>query len=155
MFFISEYEKAATLFSEAEGNWQEAQKTYGNASKKYMEAKTKYDEAAKEFNMVATTLIVLAASAAVSELVCATKMPTDTFRKKLVSAGVNVEGKHVDHIIPSAKGGADHPLNYQLWDASKNMSCGAGCLPEKFIASPPKFLMALAVSAITALNCGG
>jgi hypothetical protein len=82
-------------------------------------------------------------------------MPTDAYRKKLESAGVSVEGKDVDHVIPKSIGGADHPINYKLWDSSTNRSCGAGCLPEKFLANPPGFLMALAVSAITALNCGG
>jgi hypothetical protein len=82
-------------------------------------------------------------------------MSTQAYRRRLKSSGMNIENKDIDHIIPKSKGGADHPANSQLWDASKNRSCGAGCLGEKFLNSPLRYIGALAISAIVALNCGG
>lgn len=34
--------------------------------------------------------------------------------------GIDLRGRDADHGLPRSKGGADHPLNYRMIDASLN-----------------------------------
>lgn len=74
------------------------------------------------------------------------KVSTATFRRQLVQLGVSVVGKDVDHIVPRSLGGADHPSNYQLLDASKNRSLGAEWTTRKCAVSNGRCAEAVAVS---------
>ena len=50
------------------------------------------------------------------------RVTTKQMRKRLKRQGVELRGLDVDHIVPRAKGGADHPSNYRLLDLHVNRS---------------------------------
>jgi hypothetical protein len=51
-------------------------------------------------------------------------MSTAAYRRVLIAQGFSLLGKDIDHIVPKALGGADHPSNYQVLDSSLNRSLG-------------------------------
>jgi hypothetical protein len=52
------------------------------------------------------------------------RVSTASFRRRLKAQGIDLTGKDIDHIVPRALGGVDHPLNYQIMDSSLNRSLG-------------------------------
>ncbi len=108
-------------------------------------ARTRYRE-------VATVLIVMAASGDAGNALRGGQRTTAAFRWELRAKGVELQGLDVDHIWPHAMGGADHPWNYQLLEASVNRSLGAS-LGEKFARWPLATLQGMVVSAVATLAC--
>jgi hypothetical protein len=53
------------------------------------------------------------------------------YRRMLLTQGISLLGKDIDHIVPKALGGADHPSNYQVLDSSLNRSLGKTWNVEK------------------------
>jgi hypothetical protein len=52
-------------------------------------------------------------------------MTTPAYRALLIARGVSLRGMHIDHIVPRALGGADHPSNYQILRSTENQRFGA------------------------------
>lgn len=150
---IDLYNDAQEDYIKAASKWDTAKAMYKNTTDEYAKAAANYQTAAANYKKLSTMVIVMAASFTVGQAICASSMSTAQYRKSLEGSGVSLKGKHVDHIIPKKYGGADHPANYQLWDASKNMSCGAGCIPQKIQSNPVGVASGLAVTALSALSC--
>ena len=60
-----------------------------------------------------------------SDARCKGAMSTAAYRALLLARGVSLHGMHVDHIVPRALGGADHPSNYQILRSADNQRFGA------------------------------
>jgi hypothetical protein len=56
---------------------------------------------------------------------CKGAMSTAAYRALLLARGVSLRGMHIDHIVPRALGGADHPGNYQILRSADNQRFGA------------------------------
>ncbi len=112
-----------------------------------------YAQAAREYRIVTAIIIIAAASDVLGDALCQGKMSTRTFRNHLRAEGISVDGFDVDHVLPRALGGADHPWNYQLLDSSLNRSLGAGVM-EKIVSEPLATLQGLVASALVSLRCG-
>jgi hypothetical protein len=56
---------------------------------------------------------------------CRGGMTTASYRALLTARGVSLRGMHIDHIVPRALGGADHPSNYQILRSAENQRFGA------------------------------
>jgi hypothetical protein len=74
------------------------------------------------------------------------KVSTAQYRAVLTSAGYNLAGMDVDHIVPRSLGGADNPANYQLLPSSVNRSLGAAWDRSKCEMVGPQCAKAVAVS---------
>ena len=85
---------------------------------------------------VAAIAIGLAAAAVAAAAIAAASRPrrprftcarvsTRTQRAQWTATGVNMNDRHVAHVVSRANGGADHPFNYVPLDAALNMSLGA------------------------------
>ena len=132
-----------------------------NAKNQFEQARSKGKAAVEQFNQVAeqyvraqvqlrvATYALLAATAiSAGKLTCMGKQSTAKFRALLKKEGLDLRGKDIDHIIPRSRKGADHPLNHQIWDATKNRSCGNGCLIEKFSGKPVESVLGLGASLL-------
>lgn len=56
---------------------------------------------------------------------------TRSYRSRLKEKGCVLTGLEIDHIVPHALGGADHPANYQLLPRSENRRLGKSWGPAK------------------------
>lgn len=65
---------------------------------------------------------------------CSENLTTAAYRAFLVSQGVDLAGKDIDHIVPRSIGGADNPGNYRVISAHENRSLGATWNEEKCLA---------------------
>jgi hypothetical protein len=158
------YESADLQFRAAEQKYQEALRLSGENARSLAEA-TALFETARQRWLIARYLIEAAAvidashldarnprTARSSELSCDRGMSTADFRALLARQGRNLAGVDVDHIVPHALGGEDHPSNYQLLPSSLNRSLGATWNAEKCgLAGPQACAEAVAVSRA----CGG
>lgn len=75
---------------------------------------------------------------------------TARHREHLRADGVGLDNKHIDHIVPRSLGGADHPWNYQVMNASENMSWGNEWSVAKCATAGPQCALAVAIS----IKCG-
>ena len=81
---------------------------------------------------------------------------TAAYRRMLIAQGISLLGKDIDHIVPKALGGADHPANYQVLDSSLNRSLGRTWNVEKCaMAGDARCAEAVAVSAKCGTYRGG
>lgn len=149
------YDAAAEAYARAMDNWAVARARYDSASQEFRVAAEAYEDAAEGYRLAAIALIGVAAVDIVGLSLCDSTMSTQTYRKQLGAQGIDLDGLHVDHIIPRSLGGADHPANYQLLPSNLNQSLQASGLLEKFAGAPLGFLTALATSALVGLACGG
>lgn len=135
---VEVYERTAASYRQARANYEraavefgEASATYRTASETWKRAKVKWDIAQKMIEAAARldarNLAQLQSGGRLlldRDLDC-TPVSTQSWRRRLKKEGVDLTGLDVDHIVPRSKGGADHPLNYQLLDSSTNRSLGA------------------------------
>lgn len=91
-------------------------------------------------------------SASEARIDCDESMSTAAFRRLLVARGVDLTGKDIDHIVPHALGGADHPANYQVISSSLNRSLGATWDSEKCDLAGRQ---ACARAIVASRGCGG
>lgn len=75
-----------------------------------------------------------AAAQGTSRVDCGENLTTAAYRALLVSQGVDLAGKDIDHIVPRSLGGADNPGNYRVISAHENRSLGATWNEEKCLA---------------------
>ncbi|MFO0710895.1 MAG: HNH endonuclease signature motif containing protein [Sandaracinus sp.] len=138
--------RTAERYREATHAWEAASSSFDSASDGYREARETWERARIAFDF-ATELVMIAAAidAANLDAFRARRIPgveradlqtcdsvsTRTFRRRLEAQGRDLTGLDVDHIVPRSLGGPDHPLNYQLLDASTNRSLGAAFGAEK------------------------
>lgn len=130
----------------ARQRWDEATVRFERSSESYRRAREAWERARTAWEF-ATYLVEVAAmiDAANLEAVRARgwrgveradlagcePVSTQTFRRRLEAQGQDIRGFDVDHIVPRALGGPDHPLNYQLLPAGTNRSLGADFGPAK------------------------
>lgn len=151
------YERAAEAFDEASRRFAAAHDSRLEQHHVLAEATARFEEATERW-IWAQQLIVAAAILDASQMdravrgsaepiSCDGGMSPAAFRSWLVSIGVSVAGMHVDHIVPRALGGADHPSNYQLLPSRLNQSFGARFDAEKCaVAGAGRCRAAVAVS---------
>lgn len=147
---LTTLDQAATAYQAASTVLKQAALLSASSTKQQAQAKAEFENAAQAYRIAAYSVVALAMTTAAAQTVCATRMSTHEYR---VRNGITDSNTHVDHILPRALGGADHPLNYQPLDAHTNMSCGAGCLPDKLMGSPLALATGVAVSVLAKLGC--
>ena len=144
---VEEYSRrTAERYREATHAWEAASSSFDSASDGYREARETWERARVAFDF-ATELVMIAAAIDAanldafrsrgipgvegSDLQTCDTVSRGTFRRRLEAQGMDLTGIDVDHIVPRSLGGLDHPLNYQLLDASTNRSLGAAFGAEK------------------------
>lgn len=131
---VSEASEAEQASVEASSDWQEAQKLW------FL------------YRTIVLVAIAIEAGRYEGRSVSCSEMSTAAFRRSLISQGISLVGKDIDHIVPRSLGGANHPMNYQVLDSSTNRSLGARWDADKCLMSGRKRCSeALAVSK----KCGG
>jgi uncharacterized protein YukE len=119
------YRQAAERFAEARERSGEATEAFRRAAELYEQARFRW--------VVYRYLVQIAAridahnmdAAGVhgADIDCTPVSPA-AYRRLLRAQGIDLSGKDLDHIVPRSLGGADHPSNYMLLDASTNRSIG-------------------------------
>ncbi|HZI08381.1 MAG TPA: hypothetical protein VEZ71_30460 [Archangium sp.] len=141
-------------FLAAEAQYRLASTSAKNATASFEQARRYYVQAETDYRRSAFVLVVAAGVDSLGSVLCGSTVSTQAYRKQLAREGIQLEGVDVDHIWPRARGGADHPWNYQLLPEKLNRSLGAS-LWEKFTAWPLETVRGLLVSALLSLRCGG
>ena len=77
---------------------------------------------------------------------CADGMSVAAYRAALIALGADLLGKDIDHIVPRALGGADHPANYRVISSSLNRSLGSSWGADKCASVGERCRGAVAVS---------
>lgn len=139
---LASFARARMEFESAARLYREARSLHADELVILRSARASYEEAVQRWH-VAQALIVAAAAFDASHLdanawrggrfggSCSDGMSTAAFRALLGTLGVSLVGMHIDHIVPRAMGGADHPLNYQILPRELNQSLGASWGPDK------------------------
>lgn len=130
---------ASTSFAEAKSIWQAAQRRW-----ELYQLLVQVAAALDAHNL--DKFRALTGSEGVDSLDCSAGMSTEAFRRLLVSRGFNLIGKDIDHIVPRALGGADHPANYRIVPSSLNRSLGSSWGPEKCASVGAKCAGAIGIS---------
>lgn len=121
---------------DAEAKMHEAALSWASAGSEARAAAAAHDRAAaseREADRMFRLAVRTAMLASIRSTTCGGAMSTSKFRRL---KGIDDPGLHVDHRIPRSLGGADHPLNYRVISAHENLTCGAGCIDEKFVDDP-------------------
>lgn len=126
--------------------YREAQAEADSASEDFAEASRNYRLASERYRAVVAVLAI-AAQWDSMQGVCAGRMTTQQYRDELRSRGVDLDGVDVDHMWPHARGGVDHPWNYQTLPSSLNRSLGAS-IWEKFATAPIGVIQGFVTSAM-------
>lgn len=134
---VADFNEATRAYRQAEASYDAAGRAFERASVEFENASVLWQEARARWEL-ATQLIVAAAALDAYNLAQARganeldldevdcgRVSTRTFRRRLEAEGISLKGKDIDHIVPHALGGADHPSNYQILDSSLNRSLGA------------------------------
>jgi hypothetical protein len=142
--FGDEVRKLLPAFRSAIRDYEEASEEYARLKAEYAfqlvelrKVEATFREAARRWR-AAQLLIVAAAAIDAANLdsqrapkadgnmvSCDMSMSADQYRELLLAQGISLYGMHVDHIVPLALGGANHPSNYQIISAHDNLSYGA------------------------------
>jgi hypothetical protein len=149
----AEFRSARAVMEDAKARSRESAATFATASEQF--------EAATRRWRFYQALVVVAAQIDASHLdafrrvgltngetatASCEHVSTAEMRRVLTAAGVSLVGKDIDHIVPRSLGGADHPSNYQILDASLNRSLGATWNRDKCEMAGPQCADAIAVS---------
>jgi hypothetical protein len=144
---VAAFTTAQDQFTDAQAVWREARKNFGAATDDYRRAKADYDAAERWYRIVVAAM----ASYAAARGVCSTAKSKEKLRRELRRTGVDLTGKDIDHIWPKSRGGIDHPLNFEVMEASLNRSLGNDIV-RKFLHSPMGIVVGLATSAAGVLG---
>ncbi|MET0344563.1 MAG: HNH endonuclease signature motif containing protein [Polyangiales bacterium] len=130
------FEAAERDFSAAEASFASAREAPVRDERALAEAAAQAERAATRWGY-AEALIATAAALDARRLArkqpaprgqpagCRGAMTTAAYRTLLLARGIALHGMHIDHIVPRALGGADHPSNYQILRARDNLRLGA------------------------------
>lgn len=151
---VEELRSAEADFLAAEAQYRLASTSAENATESFEQAQHHYAQAEADYRRFAFVLVVAAGVDSLGSALCGSTVSTQAYRKQLARKGIQLEGMDVDHLWPRARGGADHPWNYQLLPEGLNRSLGAS-IWEKFTAWPLETVRGLVVSALVSLRCGG
>lgn len=159
------YERAKEAFAVAEAAFRTAETDSSQGTAAFAVARRDYDDARSSWELY-SELVMIAAMIDASnhdayrrwrktpstERFSCESVSTSAFRRQLEAMGEDLTGMDVDHIVPKALGGADHPSNYQLLPSSLNRSLGASWGKDKCsMAGMRECAAAMAVSK----KCGG
>lgn len=150
---VSLYRETTEGFRVAEEAFEETAAMAEAASTRFRESSEDYELARSHWQKVTLVLLAAAASTAVGKSVCGNPVSTQRFRRRLETVGINLAGKDIDHIVPKALGGPDHPWNYQVLESSVNRSLGADFGVAKCWNAGPKCVLAVGSWAVSALAC--
>ncbi|HAA57588.1 MAG TPA: hypothetical protein DCE42_22670 [Myxococcales bacterium] len=131
------FKKSESLFQEALVYWK-LRKDLKKIAKQLSEIKENFDRANKAYALFKKGKIMKSSfvrqfkqhvargdwKQALQVMACMNITPRK-YRLLLKAQGMDLTGKDIDHIVPLSKGGAQHPLNYRVLDASKNRSLQA------------------------------
>lgn len=117
------------------------------ADRDFQAAAADYAEAERNFRIATIAMATIAAGA----IVCEGTLKTSQYRAQLKRQGIDLQGKDIDHIFPRSHGGIDHPLNYQVLDASLNRSLG-NKMVAKLMQAPLGMIVGMATSALGVLG---
>ena len=131
---------ASTLSQEAASQSDAARRTFDQAAADYAEAERNY-------RLATIAMATIAAGA----IVCQGTLTTRQYRADLKRQGIDLHGQDIDHLFPKSLGGIDHPLNYQVLDASLNRALG-NRLTAKLLQAPLGVITGLATSALGLLG---
>jgi len=139
-------ESASLAYKDATKMFDAAKQLWSENHKKYKEVQKVYERAAKNYERAINSLILTMVITGMMETFeNYGGMSTAEYRNKLMEKGINLEGKDIDHIIPVAKGGIDHPWNYQVVPAALNRAWRDGSLFEKCLYNPIGFAKAVTI----------
>jgi hypothetical protein len=145
------YGRANTELELATERYRTAQTLGGTAARAYEDAAREYELAASRWRLV-TIAILAAATWDYAGHLCGTRMTTAQYRRSLRKQGVDLSGRDADHGLPRSRGGADHPLNFEMIDSGLNRSLGNRVL-QKLMTHPIHLLRGAAVSGLMRLRC--
>jgi hypothetical protein len=145
------HHQAEQAFTEATRNYEAAKQRAGLSAEAFAEASEEYEIAARNWRLV-TIAILAAATWDYAGHLCGTRMTTAQYRRMLRRDGIDLEGLDADHGLPRSRGGADHPLNFEMIDSSLNRSLGNDVV-SKLLTHPAHLLRGAAVSALMRLRC--
>jgi hypothetical protein len=153
------YLRAQQAFTAAEVKYQVAARSSDVASTTFSAARTAWDEARWRWELYQQLVLVAAAIDAhnldrfraltgnqIDSLDCSEGMTVRAFRELLISRGVDLQGKDIDHIVPRSLGGAAHPANYRVLDSGLNRSLRDSWGPGKCRFAGRKCAGAIAIS---------
>lgn len=153
------YHRAQQDFTAAEVKYQMAARSSDAASTTFSVARTAWEEARWRWELYQQLVLVAAAIDAhnldryrsltgdhVDSLDCSDGMSVRAFRELLISRGIDLRGKDIDHIVPRSLGGADHPANYRVLDSGLNRSLQDTWGPGKCRLAGRKCAGAIAIS---------
>lgn len=162
----STWNEIADAYQEVSSRYRDARRAYASTRTRSNDASALARESAINFEKAATSwriyreviklaiAIDRARAASASDRRWSTScehVSTASYRRMLLAQGIDLLGKDIDHIVPRALGGADHPANYQVLDASLNRSLGKTWNIEKCaMAGDRRCAEAVAISA----KCG-
>jgi hypothetical protein len=150
---VAELELRASGFEAAQAAWEAAAESVQASSESLDKASEAYRLAARNYRIASYIVVGAAAMDSVGLSQCDNTVSTAAYRRALRAEGLNIDGKDIDHLWPRSLGGADHPWNYQVLDASLNRSLGNNVW-RKFVAQPLGVIQGAVVSALAALGCG-
>jgi hypothetical protein len=137
---VSTYKDVVELYNTAGDIWDRNSEEW-QAAADLFERSQKAWKATR--NQIITTIVV---SSVIETFTQGTEQTTAEYRKSLDAQGMNLKDKDIDHIIPKAKGGVDHPWNYQAVSSSLNRAWQDGHLFEKCLNNPVAFAKAITVN---------
>jgi hypothetical protein len=163
----SDLSEIADAYTDVASRYRDARRRHDDARARADRASTRYQEAAASWEHAASSWrfyrSVLKLAIAIDQARASTRfgkgsysnscerVSTASFRRMLIKQGISLAGKDIDHIVPRALGGADHPANYQILDSSLNRSLGKTWNAEKCaLAGADRCEEAVAISA----KCG-
>ncbi len=154
------YHQAAEEFAHASAVLDELAATHDRTSATYAAATRDFEIARANWKTYEEIVVAASLADAAARDARAQGLADDTdcsptstakYRRRLRADGVSLDGVDVDHIVPRSLGGADHPSNYQLIDASLNRSLGNTWNRDKcMMAGRAGCLAAIAIS----IKCG-
>jgi hypothetical protein len=128
-----QFEQVKILFNENSAVFIQAKENYQHAEEYYQRAR----------NTILLTAIITGLAEGFQEY---GKMSTQEYRENLKNKGFDLNDLDIDHIIPKAKGGVDHPWNYQAVNSSLNRSWQDGALFQKCLHNPISFAKAVVIN---------
>ncbi|MCB0367673.1 MAG: HNH endonuclease, partial [Bdellovibrionales bacterium] len=134
-------------YFKAKMHFEEARSLDDESSETYVRAKENFERAEGYFCRARNAIILAAVTTGLVEgYQEAGGMTTQQFRNELAKSGLDLSGQDIDHIIPKAKGGVDHPWNYQEVSDSLNRAWKDGGLFEKCLNNPIGFAKAVVIN---------
>lgn len=104
-------------------DWEELVAGFSQLSARYREPRT-HGAAIAAWAIYRDVLKLAVVVEAMGAAYRCKRVSTAAYRKQLRAQGIDLDHKDIDHIVPRAHGGVDHPANYQVIDSSLNRSLG-------------------------------